>query len=533
MSDIVETIQAEQDRIIRADHRGVLVVQGGPGTGKTAVALHRAAYLLYTHRERLARSGRADRRPEPDVPALHRRRAALPRRDRRACWPTSATCAPGVARTRRRAAGGRRGEGPRWRWPTCSPPPSRDRQAVPDAAGGARRSTGRRCGSTATDAARPAPAARRARRLHNEARPAVRPRASSTALAQQVRRPARRRRAGRRRPARRRRPRRRSAASSPPSPSVQAPIDRLWPRLTPRAAAARPVRRRRPARRGAPGWSDADRDLLLRDRVGPVDPGRRTAAGRGRRAARRRRLGRAGRGPSPSGSAGDGDAQGAWTCCTARARSTSRTRPRPRSSPRTTCSTPRRWPSARRYATPGRTAERAAADRTWTFGHVIVDEAQELSPMAWRLLMRRCPTRSMTLVGDVAQTGDAGRRDSWAQVLTPYVGDRWRLAELTVNYRTPAEIMAVAAEVLAAIGVDRLEPPQSVRSTGVRPVGARGDRRRPRRRRRARSPPSSTRRTGTLAVARAAEPARRPSSARRLPGRRGRRQPDLRGRSSC
>src|SRR5829696_5314429 len=57
MTDIVRTIQAEQDRIIRADARGTLVVQGGPGTGKTAVALHRAAYLLYTHRERLARSG--------------------------------------------------------------------------------------------------------------------------------------------------------------------------------------------------------------------------------------------------------------------------------------------------------------------------------------------------------------------------------------------------------------------------------------------------------------------------------------------
>ena len=57
MRDIVETIQAEQDAIIRADRAGVLVVQGGPGTGKTAVALHRAAYLLYTHREQLARRG--------------------------------------------------------------------------------------------------------------------------------------------------------------------------------------------------------------------------------------------------------------------------------------------------------------------------------------------------------------------------------------------------------------------------------------------------------------------------------------------
>ena len=57
MGDIVATIQAEQDEVIRADTSGALVVQGGPGTGKTAVALHRAAYLLYTHRDRLAKSG--------------------------------------------------------------------------------------------------------------------------------------------------------------------------------------------------------------------------------------------------------------------------------------------------------------------------------------------------------------------------------------------------------------------------------------------------------------------------------------------
>src|SRR5690606_38214935 len=57
MTDIVATIQAEQDRIIRSDLTGALVVQGGPGTGKTAVALHRAAYLLYAHRRLLERSG--------------------------------------------------------------------------------------------------------------------------------------------------------------------------------------------------------------------------------------------------------------------------------------------------------------------------------------------------------------------------------------------------------------------------------------------------------------------------------------------
>ena len=57
MGDIVATIQADQDRVIRADLGGILVVEGGPGTGKTVVALHRAAYLLYTHRKRLARRG--------------------------------------------------------------------------------------------------------------------------------------------------------------------------------------------------------------------------------------------------------------------------------------------------------------------------------------------------------------------------------------------------------------------------------------------------------------------------------------------
>jgi len=113
-------------------------------------------------------------------------------------------------------------------------------------------------------------------------------------------------------------------------------------------------------------------------------------------------------------------------------------------------------------------AERAAGDRTWAFGHVIVDEAQELSEMAWRMLMRRCPSRSMTIVGDIAQTGSLAGAASWASVLDRYQGDRWRLAGLTINYRTPAEIMAVAADVLAAID-PALDLPRSVRDTGFVP----------------------------------------------------------------
>jgi hypothetical protein len=103
-----------------------------------------------------------------------------------------------------------------------------------------------------------------------------------------------------------------------------------------------------------------------------------------------------------------------------------------------------------------------------TYGHVVVDEAQELSEMAWRMLMRRCPTRSMTIVGDLAQTGDPAGASSWERVLRPHVADRWRLSQLTVNYRTPAEIMAVAADLLAEHHPG-LRPPTSVRSAGETP----------------------------------------------------------------
>ncbi len=114
------------------------------------------------------------------------------------------------------------------------------------------------------------------------------------------------------------------------------------------------------------------------------------------------------------------------------------------------------------------TAERAAADRTWAFGHIVVDEAQELSEMAWRMLMRRCPSRSMTIAGDIAQATSLSSTSSWERVLAPHLGTRWRLDRLTINYRTPAEIMAVAADVLADLD-DKLETPTSVRETGTVP----------------------------------------------------------------
>ena len=74
----------------------------------------------------------------------------------------------------------------------------------------------------------------------------------------------------------------------------------------------------------------------------------------------------------------------------------------------------------------------------------------------------------MTVVGDVAQTSELAGTTTWEQVFEPYVAQRWRLAELTVNYRTPAEVMTVAADVLAAVDPS-LQPPRSVRTAGVLP----------------------------------------------------------------
>jgi DNA helicase IV len=113
-------------------------------------------------------------------------------------------------------------------------------------------------------------------------------------------------------------------------------------------------------------------------------------------------------------------------------------------------------------------AERAAADREWVYGHVVVDEAQELSEMDWRVLIRRCPTRSFTVVGDLAQRHSTAGARSWAAALERYAPGRWTHRVLTVGYRTPAEIMAVAADVLAAHDPGRAAP-EAARSTGVRP----------------------------------------------------------------
>ncbi len=96
-------------------------------------------------------------------------------------------------------------------------------------------------------------------------------------------------------------------------------------------------------------------------------------------------------------------------------------------------------------------AERAMADRTWIYGHVVVDEAQELSRMAWHALSRRCSRRSMTVVGDLQQTTHpAGARD-WDEALS-WAGDRVDLHTLTVTYRITRQTADTATALLTRAG---------------------------------------------------------------------------------
>ncbi|WP_240643930.1 HelD family protein [Antribacter gilvus] len=86
-----------------------------------------------------------------------------------------------------------------------------------------------------------------------------------------------------------------------------------------------------------------------------------------------------------------------------------------------------------------------------TFGHVVVDEAQELTPLQWRAVLRRCPARSLTVVGDFAQAGPATEAGGWDEAVAPHVGERYEVRTLSVNYRTTTEILEATRALLAHI----------------------------------------------------------------------------------
>jgi DNA helicase IV len=460
MGDIIETIQAEQDAIIRADRNGVLVVQGGPGTGKTVVALHRAAYLLYTYRERLGSHGVLVIGPSRTflsyigqvLPSLGETSVVL---------ATIGTLLPGIEATAVDA-------------PDIAVLKGRLTMAsVIDNAVLDRQRMLRRTrtvpydrGTVRLDPALLRQAQRRAwgsGRPHNRAR-AVFVRSVIDGLARQV--------AGR--------PGVRQLDPGAARPDlqeirrdlardtgVQAALADLWPPLTADELVGELLSDPRRLACAAPRLSPAQRTLLLRPPGSPFTVsdvplldeaaellGQVSQQDLARRAALAEELAFAADTLQALGSAeaGEDDSGIGFTLSMLTAED-----------------------MARLHAGDelvGQTADRAAADREWTYGHVIVDEAQELSPMAWRMVFRRCPLKSMTVVGDVAQTSDPAGSSSWAAALNPHARDRWRLAELTVNYRTPGEIMALAAPVLAAIH-PQLAPPSSVRDTGRRPWAAR------------------------------------------------------------
>jgi hypothetical protein len=99
------------------------------------------------------------------------------------------------------------------------------------------------------------------------------------------------------------------------------------------------------------------------------------------------------------------------------------------------------------------------------FAHIVVDEAQELTDAEWQVLLLRCPSRSFTIVGDRAQARH-GFPESWQERLERIGLDRITLASLTINYRTPQEVMAEAEPVIRAVLPDA-NVPTSIRSTGV------------------------------------------------------------------
>jgi DNA helicase IV len=478
MRDIVGTLQAEQDAIIRSAHSGVLVVQGGPGTGKTAVALHRAAYLLYTH-PRLAERGVLV--VGPSTIFLGYISQVLPGLGETSVLMRAVgELFPGVAADRAEGPLAEEVKG-RAMMAGVLAAAVRDRQAAGPAEIEFGGETLRLGHQVVEEAARRAQATRLP---HNQARPLFR-RQIIAALAEQYAERAREL-AERLEAevadvlAEAREAIEADLAALPEipgsiggddqpdpaevrrelwaDPGVRAWLEDLWPALTPQRLLEELFADPALLAAAAPGLLTAERAALLRE------PGGWTAAdvplldeaaellGRDERAARARSAHeQAQRVRYAQGvldiAAGSGDSGGEVLRAADLLDA---------------------GELAARHEAPGlqAMAERAAADRTWTFGHVIVDEAQELSEMAWRLLARRCPARSMTVVGDIAQTGGPAGTTSWERVLEPLVGDRWRLERLTVNYRTPAEIMA--ADLLAAIDPGQ-GPPQSVRETGVLP----------------------------------------------------------------
>jgi hypothetical protein len=460
MADIVATIQREQDEIIRSPLAGLLLVQGGPGTGKTAVALHRAAYLLYTHRFPLERQGVLVVGPNPlflryieqVLPSLGETGVTL------STMPglvpeirVRANDLPEVARLK----GDARMAGLMTQAVRARERRLRNPVDVPFGATVLRLDV--------EDSARIVGRARRRPGTHNAKRRFVERQVAGLLVEryEQFKEAS----AERMGPSATGRSlegwdadegtgsvdeeelnRADLAGQFRRLPEVRAALDRMWPRLAPHELVhdlfgARPLlaasaegilteaeqamlaRARSPSLDEVP-WTPADAALIdeARDVLGPWRP----RSGRSRAAEQRARADR----PPDVGF----------------------------------------WPAGLDPSPEPAHVVAVVPDEVRSFGHIVVDEAQDLSPMQLRMLARRSLSGSMTVVGDIAQATGPWTPTRWDEVVA-HLSPKHppRLVELTVSYRTPAEVVEVAARALRA-AVPDLAPPVPVRRSGHEPL---------------------------------------------------------------
>ncbi|WP_433496038.1 RNA polymerase recycling motor ATPase HelR [Micromonospora sp. CA-248089] len=446
MRDVLGTIQADQDAIIRAGSRGALVVDGGPGTGKTVVALHRTAYLLHAD-PRLGERRGGVLVVGPHQPYLNYVSDVLPslgEEDVQICTladlvPEGAAAAPEtdpeVARLKASAdvvravdAAVRFYEEPPTTAMTVGVGDAELRLAPEDWA-------------TAFEAAGPGVP-------HNEARDDVWEELL-TILVEKYRgdepEEAVRRALGRDR-------------------ELATAFGRAWPLLDPldvvadlwsvpaylrRCAPSLSVEEIRTLRRADPrAWTVADLPWLdaARRRVGDSEASLRRRRDEAVLAAQRVEMDTVVDALIASHAYDDGE--GLMTMLYGEDMRTSLVDE-----------------SALSVADPDLLAG--------PFAHVVVDEAQELTDAQWQMLLARCPSRSFTVVGDRAQARH-GFTESWPQRLTRVGLDRVEVATLTVNYRTPAQVMAAAEPVIRAVLPDA-NVPTSIRDGAPVRYGARAE----------------------------------------------------------
>ena len=392
LGDIVATIQAEQDEIIRSPLSGVLVVQGGPGTGKTVVALHRAAYLLYTYRFPLEDQGVLVVGPNRVfLRYIHR---VLPSLGESGVEQVVlADLVPGVRIQATEANATARVKG-HLRMAALLANAVRDRQralsrelVVPFGLTSLRLDveTSRRIVRGAARRAHTHNAARKfvEQALFDALAASSRDQVDSGTVRERTR----------------------------STDEVRAALEAMWPVLTPAQLLhdlfGSPALIRLAAR-GA--LDDGEIELLARPRSAHVD-------------------------------------DVVWTDADVPL-----------------------LDEALELLGPKPARAGAEVDEIRTYGHIVVDEAQDLTPMALRMLTRRSLNGSMTVVGDLAQATGAFAPDSWDDVLAHLPTRKpARVHELTIGYRIPAQSMALAARVLS-VAAPGLVPPRSVREGDVAPV---------------------------------------------------------------